>query len=447
MQLPLDLGGHIKQINLWDPQSPIFDNLIQPGSYEEGAAAAAEMIRGAANYSAYLIGFPKASQQTIGGRQYWQGRAALSARTYVLGISGRSSEPEGFSLQLKDLGTGRPIFKTPLHSTEITGQGVVDTEPGDRVHWLPRPHLLKPPSVIEVQITNLSASAAVIEVVLHIAQESFDTTTIAFPAEPAPKWGGMGLVVPSPYTLQNLRQSSTELAWPTNPAWAAGGSGGPFYDLSPFEREQPLNEYNRAIWEEWLAWDYAALMSLAGAGAQTSTGAKNGSGLEGNGSGGSGGSGGGLNTAGYGMQLFSQYAVNPIETMPDNGKEFHYQAPIPTPALGLSDVTVVEFYVPDGWIAVIKKVSNDYANNSFQEGSGDLIWRVDVDGVYPPGYENITTRLGSLQHPRCLAGAILAMSGQRVRYTVSVSATAGIPVGNTAYTICSFDGYFVPQYT
>lgn len=213
----------------------------------------------------------------------------------------------------------------------------------------------------------------------------------------------------------------------------------------PLEGYQPPNAYNAAIDAEWRAWTLAAQRGLPGSG-KTNNGTGNGTGSgSGSGSGGNGyGSGNGSGSGGSGNSLFTQYANNPIDVMPDTGQPLHYAQAIATPAYGTDDTEVISFIVPDGWIAVIKAVYNDYGNNAFQEGSGELTWRIDVSGTYPPGFDSITTRLGSTQFPRPLQGAIIALSGQKVRYTVSVAATATIPIGNTALTTCGFDGYFVP---
>lgn len=260
----------------------------------------------------------------------------------------------------------------------------------------------------------------------------------------------LGIMTPGPYALDSLA------AYPLAPR-APGHQvspiiGRPNYALSPLESFQPPNRYNAAIDAEWRAWKLAARLGLPGSGKSPPPGGGSGSGSgyggSGSGYGGSGsgdGSGyGGSGTGGSGNSIFTAYANNPIETMPDTGQPLHFAQAIATPAYGVDDTEVISFYVPDGWIAIIKGVYNDYGNTSLQEGSGDLIWRIDVDGFYPPGFDNITTRLGSTQFPRPLNGAIIALSGQKVRYTVSVSATATIPIGNTALITCGFDGYLVP---
>lgn len=135
----------------------------------------------------------------------------------------------------------------------------------------------------------------------------------------------------------------------------------------------------------------------------------------------------------------------PWEVMPPNGRPFHYQQAVSCPALGTNDFAVISFVVPTGWNAAIKAIANLYTSAGFVEGSNDLIWRIDVDGVYLPGFDSITTTLGSTDQSRRLEGAILAKSNELVRYTVSVAAAASIPVGVGNNVICAIDGWFYPE--
>lgn len=242
----------------------------------------------------------------------------------------------------------------------------------------------------------------------------------------------IGIVTPSPYDLQSLWADAPTPGdgWPRDYALTAS-PGSPLYDLAPGERPQIPNAYNAAIDQLWALWHpNGDNQKPSSTGTGTGTGNNSGTGNQ---------------QEGYGNSLFSAYANNPIDMMPDNGLPLHFAAAIDTPAPGTSDTQVIAFVVPDGWIAVIKATFNSYQNNAFQEGSGDLIWRIDIDGTYAPGFDAITTTLGSVQYPRPIIGAMIATSGQTVRYTVSVDAGTGIPTGSSVKVICGFDGYFVPE--
>jgi hypothetical protein len=130
------------------------------------------------------------------------------------------------------------------------------------------------------------------------------------------------------------------------------------------------------------------------------------------------------------------------EKMPANGRPFHYQSATATPALGTNDFPILSVRVPEGMQMVVKSVANGYIGAAFNEGSGDLIWRLAVDGAFSPGFDNITTSLGDFKQPRDIRGAIVARSGQLVEYRVSVVAnvaTAGTQV------FATLDGWFAPS--
>jgi hypothetical protein len=206
--------------------------------------------------------------------------------------------------------------------------------------------------------------------------------------------------------------------------------------LSDLEQKQPPNAYNAAILDEANALRQARKTKKTGVSAAGSAGSAQTGGTPDPGS---------AQSANPVGTLFHGYTQNPIDSMPENGEAFHYQTAIDTPAAGTNDQLVLEVQIPNGWVAVVKAVANVYTNNSLLEGSGDLTWRIDVDGRFQPGFEAITTQLGTVNTPRDVIGAILARGGQKLRYTVSVAATAAIPTGASAKIICCFDGYFVPE--
>jgi hypothetical protein len=136
---------------------------------------------------------------------------------------------------------------------------------------------------------------------------------------------------------------------------------------------------------------------------------------------------------------------NPLVHMPANGRPFHFQKAIATPAAGTSDVEIVSFRVPNGYTAVTAAVANGYTGTNFEEGSGDLIWRYSVDGAYPPGFDDVETSLGTFQQPRQLEGPIIAYAGQLVRCAITVAPGIALPTGTAARSFACFDGWFYPQ--
>lgn len=56
---------------------------------------------------------------------------------------------------------------------------------------------------------------------------------------------------------------------------------------------------------------------------------------------------------------------------------------------------------------MIRKVANNFVGGGWVEGTGDVIWRILIDGTPPPGatnYDSIVASLGSPANPVEIAG-------------------------------------------
>ena len=87
----------------------------------------------------------------------------------------------------------------------------------------------------------------------------------------------------------------------------------------------------------------------------------------------------------------------------ENIDQFAYA---PVPAIG-STVTILSFIVPIGRNGIINKVANNFIGGGWIAGTGDIVWRILVDGAPPPGatsYNNITDSLGSQAQPVGISG-------------------------------------------
>jgi hypothetical protein len=68
------------------------------------------------------------------------------------------------------------------------------------------------------------------------------------------------------------------------------------------------------------------------------------------------------------------------------------------PAIGAT-VTILSYVVPPGRNAVIYKIADNFVGGGWVEGTGDIVWRVLVDGTPPPGATSYDSILGSLGNP------------------------------------------------
>lgn len=89
------------------------------------------------------------------------------------------------------------------------------------------------------------------------------------------------------------------------------------------------------------------------------------------------------------------------------------------PALN-AEATILSFQVPMGRNGVINKVACNFVGGGFIEGTGDVLWRILVDGATPPGansYEAVKASLGSPAQPVGIAGFRI-FENQVVKVTV-----------------------------
>ena len=123
----------------------------------------------------------------------------------------------------------------------------------------------------------------------------------------------------------------------------------------------------------------------------------------------------------------------------ENVDQLNYVA---LPAIG-ADATIIQFQVPMGRNGVIQKIANNFVGGGWTEGSGQMVWRIEVDGATPPGansYQRILASLGSPANPVGISGFRI-FENQVVRLIVNnVSiAVAGQLVGGRLV------GYLYPR--
>lgn len=91
---------------------------------------------------------------------------------------------------------------------------------------------------------------------------------------------------------------------------------------------------------------------------------------------------------------------------PVNWENIDQLAYVNLPAIGAT-ATIISFTVPIGRNGIINKVANNFVGGGWVEGSGDVVWRILVDGGTPPGatsYDNILGSLGSPAQPVGISG-------------------------------------------
>jgi len=95
--------------------------------------------------------------------------------------------------------------------------------------------------------------------------------------------------------------------------------------------------------------------------------------------------------------------------MPAGGEDFEAHAYVALPAIGAQAV-VVSVLIPEGRMAMVKRIANAFVGSGFTEGQGGVVWQILLDGtnalvpVVAPFFDNIVASLGSVSNPSTIDG-------------------------------------------
>lgn len=155
-----------------------------------------------------------------------------------------------------------------------------------------------------------------------------------------------------------------------------------------------------------------------------------------------------------------KYTTPPWVSMPSEGRTFQPIGIQPLTAfqtLGVFnglDTVVLQMRVPLGYDGVISDIVCLFTGSGFDEGSGDITWRLAADylldstGAIPTArylrdLGNITTTLGSLTQPSPIPrGGFRVFSNDLVTFWASIAATATVANGNV---ITRVKGWIYPR--
>ena len=153
------------------------------------------------------------------------------------------------------------------------------------------------------------------------------------------------------------------------------------------------------------------------------------------------------------------YPSPPWVTMPPEGRRFRPISVAPLTqfqTLGVfnaTDTVVLQMRVPLGYDGVISDVVCQFTGQGFNEGSGDIVWRLAADylplgagltgGRYLRDMGNLLVSLGSLTQPSPVPrGGLRIYSWDLVTFFANISAAATAANGNI---ICSVAGWTWPR--
>ena len=142
-----------------------------------------------------------------------------------------------------------------------------------------------------------------------------------------------------------------------------------------------------------------------------------------------------------------------INAPPKQAVTFNPIGVIPLPAAASGDVAVLTMKVPIGYDGIITGQFNIYTGGfggTFEEGSGDLIWRVLVYDPSLPRYlkdcGQILVSLGQVNKYQTVPGGLLVRSGNSIVYVVNApNVTGNLPPAGTGSIICGLHGWLWPR--
>jgi hypothetical protein len=121
--------------------------------------------------------------------------------------------------------------------------------------------------------------------------------------------------------------------------------------------------------------------------------------------------------------------------VPPQAVPLHRVRGIVTPVPAAGDQTILEMRMPLGYDGLLAGIFHFYTGNGFSQGSGDIVWRVQVNLRYIEDLGNLLFQLGSPQSPMPLTEGQILLSGQTLRYIVNVPNLSGlIQVGQSQIT-------------
>jgi hypothetical protein len=127
---------------------------------------------------------------------------------------------------------------------------------------------------------------------------------------------------------------------------------------------------------------------------------------------------------------------------PEGSQNIIPGAAIALPIVGAGETLVLSYISPAGWDSYLDKIRLQFLGQGFQDYSGDLIWRVLVDGrPVSPDFNATLTQLGSGQIFLELKCPIRVKSQQILTGTIIHAGNIGLN-GNV---VVAFAGYRSPN--
>lgn len=133
----------------------------------------------------------------------------------------------------------------------------------------------------------------------------------------------------------------------------------------------------------------------------------------------------------------------PFLRIPYQGLRLQKSAAVPMPDPASGFVPVLSFLVPAGYDLSLTSLFQ-FFTGAFQQGSGDLVWALQVGRIYAKNFGQTIVQLGSGENPYPIEGSIIVRSQDRVTYWVENTNAAALPPG-VGNIVCGLQGWTYPR--
>lgn len=117
------------------------------------------------------VAVPRREQISFAARETKETTISIQPNSILLSISGYCEQPDGFNISIMDKGSKTNLvskdFAFRSHFAAVSGMNPSTDPTGP--YWLLSPYTLTNPGQLQVKITNLSGSTAIIQVVIGVA--------------------------------------------------------------------------------------------------------------------------------------------------------------------------------------------------------------------------------------------------------------------------------------
>ena len=133
------------------------------------------------------------------------------------------------------------------------------------------------------------------------------------------------------------------------------------------------------------------------------------------------------------------------QPVPAGGVPFNIFGTIETPAAIAGDVLVCSGRVPHGYDGLLTEIYQIYQGSGFQQGSGDIVWRIRRNQIWLKTLGNMPYSLGTPKSPVWLTQGEIMFSGTQFFFFVNVpNLSSMIQVGASTIS-CGMRGFYWPR--